>query len=292
MTGAPEGVGATALLTAYARAQEPERDSRLFTDPWAQLFVTTAVGDDEGILPRIGMARPTDPCELWETFRDYFVGRTPFYDKGILEQVQTGTRQIVILAAGMDSRAFRLDLPSDTVLYEVDTAPVLDFKNAALDGQHAEAICQRIPVAADLREPWIELLTNAGLDTDEPIVWVAEGLLMYLTPEQSHRLLGTITENSVPGSLVLTEYPARQVDEQTLLARTNDEADRGSARAIASIVQEGPGVEPAGWLHSFGWDSEVKTIGVQLAELGRPVPPLLEVTEDHVAIWLLSGSRS
>lgn len=291
MSATPEGVGATALLTAYARAEESGRVDRLFDDPWARIFVEEATGHNGDGLPRIGMANADRASEIWEAFRAYFVGRTPFYDRHLLAAVGQGVRQVVLLAAGMDSRALRLDLPADTTVYELDTAPVLDFKNDVLARRGAEPVCTRVCVPGDLREDWAASLAAAGLRLDEPVVWVAEGLLMYFSPEQSDRLLTTITEQAGGGGSVITEYNAVPVGEDALIARTLDDVDRGAARALASIVRQGPETEPAGWLRGFGWQPEVTDIAAVIAESGRDVPPIFDVAPDRIPVWLLAGTR-
>src|ERR1700738_613368 len=141
-----EEIGTTALLTAHARAEESGRPDRLFDDPWAQVFVEAAAGTAEDGLPSFGMARNSDPSELWVFFREYFTARTPFYARCVLAAVDRGVRQIVLLAAGVDARAFRLDLPADTTVFELDSAPVLQFKQEILDHAGATPVCRRVCV--------------------------------------------------------------------------------------------------------------------------------------------------
>jgi methyltransferase (TIGR00027 family) len=122
----PEGVGLTALVAAYARAQESRRPDRLFDDPVAELFVTAAVGATEGgRLPRLGPANEDGDSELWNGLHPILSSRTPFYDKHILRGVLQGCRQLVLLGAGLDARAFRLDLPTDMAGRQARSVQVL-----------------------------------------------------------------------------------------------------------------------------------------------------------------------
>ncbi|GHF34280.1 putative S-adenosyl-L-methionine-dependent methyltransferase [Amycolatopsis bartoniae] len=287
---APEGVRATALLTAYARAQESARPDRLFDDPWARLFVREATAFTGEGLPRMGMARDENISPLWHAFSSYFAARTPFYDERLRRAVEAGARQVVLLGASMDTRAYRLGLPGGTTVFEVDSGSVLEFKNGVLTRHGARATCRRVPVPVDVRDAWDGPLVEAGFRRDEPVVWLAEGLLMYFTAQESDRLLARVTACSGERALLLTEYPARMVDEATMTARATDEAERISAMMMANVVHSGPGGEPAEWLARHGWAGEVTDIAAQLRRWGRDVPDVFADAPDRVPVWLMAAT--
>lgn len=291
---APEGVRATALLTAYARAQESARPDRLFDDPWARHFVTEATAFTGEGLPRIGMARDDVVSPLWgQGFGAYFATRTPFYDEHLLRATAEGARQVVLLGASMDTRAYRLPLPADTTVFELDNASVLSFKDGVLARRGAQPVCRRRTVPVELRGDWSGDLAEAGFRPGEPVVWIAEGLLMYFTTEDSDTLLAAITGQSQGPATLLTEYPARMVDEETMTSRATDEAERVSAMMMANLVRPGPGPEtdPAEWLGRHGWRAEVTDVAAEMRRLGRPVPDVFDNAPDRVPVWLISATR-
>jgi methyltransferase (TIGR00027 family) len=180
----------------------------------------------------------------------------------------------VILASGLDSRAYRLPWPAGTVVYEVDRPEVLEFKTRTLAGLGAEPTADRRVVAADLREDWPAALRAAGFDPARPTAWSAEGLLGYLPPEAQDRLLDTVTELSAPGSRVATENRPnpRPGDE----ARTKEGLDRLSGRwrgqgfdtDMARLRYFGERNEAAPYLAARGWELTGSTVRELLAAHG------------------------
>ncbi|SRX93542.1 putative S-adenosylmethionine-dependent methyltransferase [Mycobacterium tuberculosis H37Rv] [Mycobacterium shimoidei] len=126
--------------------------------------------------------------------------RTRFYDQFFDEAGQGGVRQAVILAAGLDARAYRLPWPAGSVVYEIDMPEVIEFKTATLSKLGAEPTAQRRTVAVDLRDDWPAALRAAGFDTGAPSAWSAEGLVVYLPPEAQDALFDNITALSAAGS--------------------------------------------------------------------------------------------
>jgi methyltransferase (TIGR00027 family) len=115
----------------------------------------------------------------------------------------------VILASGLDSRAYRLQWPTGTTVFEIDLPEVIEFKTATLTNLGAAPTAERRAVAADLRQDWPAALRENGFDTDRPTAWIAEGLLHYLAPDAKQRLLDNITALSAKGSkLALDNLPA------------------------------------------------------------------------------------
>ena len=193
--------------------------------------------------------------------------RTKFLDDLLQQASAAGVRQVVLLGAGMDSRAFRINWPEGTRLFEVDTATPLDFKASVLRQEQASPRCERITVAVDLREGWPAALVAAGHDPSKPTVWIAEGLLIYLPDDAVELLLARISAQSAAGSRMGLTLGSRGVIE-----RFGADAVPGSAASM--WVSEMPD-DPVGWLAGHGWDAESHTLRECAAAYGRPIstPP-------------------
>ena len=237
-------VSKTALGVARVRAAESERADRLFDDPWAARFCAAApdqVPDGE-----------RSPTAL--AFAFHAIIRTRFYDDYLLG---SGCRQVVLLAAGLDTRAYRLDWPADTTLYEVDLPKVLTFKGFVL--AHAEPRCARTVVPADLRDDW----NLPGFRPELPTAWLAEGLLIYLTPTDADRLLSTVTELSAPGSRIAFERGDR--------THRDEAANSPSMQRYSSLWRGGLDQPPSQWLTEHGWQPTEHELGDVAAGYGRPL---------------------
>ncbi|MFF9607522.1 class I SAM-dependent methyltransferase [Streptomyces sp. NPDC014684] len=258
----PSGVWATAVGVARVRALETERENALFRDPLAQAFAAA------------GGLWPSSPPPVDEAARRRrlavslsIVIRTKFLDDLLRQASASGVRQVVLLGAGMDSRAFRINWPDGTRLFEVDTAAPLDFKASVLRQERAVAHCERITVAVDLREDWPGALAAAGHDPAAPTAWIAEGLLIYLPEEAVELLLARISAHSAAGSRLGLTLGSRGVIE-----RFGTEAAPGSAASM--WVSEMPD-DPVSWLARHGWEAESHTLRERAAAYGRPIstPP-------------------
>ncbi|ANS62414.1 methyltransferase [Streptomyces lincolnensis] len=172
--------------------------------------------------------------------------RTKFLDDLLRRAFASGVRQAVLLGAGMDSRAFWMDWPEGTRLFEVDTAAPLDFKASVLRQERAVARCERITVAVDLREDWPAALSAAGHDPAVPTVWIAEGLLIYLPEDAVELLLARISAQSAAGSRMGLTLGSRGVIE-----RFGTDAAPGSAASL--WVSEMPD-NPVAWPARHGWE--------------------------------------
>ena len=289
----PDGVGLTALVTAYARAQESRRPRPLFTDPLAELFVAAAVGAEDIAaheLPRLGPARQDGSSDLWNSLYGYFSGRTPFYDRYLSTSVAAGARQVVLLGAGLDARAYRLSLPDDATVFEIDSAAVLDFKAVVVGRHELRSAARVVAVAADLREDWARALTDRGFEPDKPTAWMAEGLLMYLTSGQADRLLGEIDSLSASSSTLAGEY----LNRRTALTdvAVSDAADRAVAELFVSADQGGPAAEPVTWLANQGWVGAARDFVTELAALDRATPGLFDDTRpDPLRLSLFTATK-
>ena len=180
---------------AAARARESERADRLFYDP-----LSTTLAGPEGFawLESMETAAGSDGPGL------YPVIRTRFFDDFLLDSCRRlGVRQVVLAASGLDTRAFRLDWPSRTRLYELDLPEVLDAKEDAIDKAGAKPTCERRTIRVDLsQETWPEALLGAGYQAESPSVWLIEGLFFYLTRAAVHGLLEKVGTLTVAGTLL------------------------------------------------------------------------------------------
>lgn len=202
-------VGATATMVAAARAVASNESDPIISDPFAAPLVR-AVGLGffrrlvDGEVDLNEMSDGGEQALQLET--DSIAVRTRFFDDFFLNAARDGVRQAVILAAGLDARAYRLAWPSGSVVYEVDQPKVVEFKTTTMANLGATATAERRTVSIDLREDWPAALRSSGFDVSQPTSWSAEGLLMYLPPEAQDLLFDNITALSAPGSKLATEF--------------------------------------------------------------------------------------
>lgn len=192
-----ESVGATALGVAYSRAQEATTSCPLFTDPFAQMFVDAAV-------ERGWQLPPTSMLERIRSIAGYAASRTKFLDEFFTAAGANGIEQAVILAAGLDARAWRLPWIDRSVVYEIDEPKVLAFKADTLRG-NADPSAKYVQVPIDLRQDWPTALVEAGFDPSEPAAWSAEGLLPHLPADGQDLLFERIHSLSAGGSRIAVE---------------------------------------------------------------------------------------
>ncbi|WP_416566685.1 SAM-dependent methyltransferase [Nocardia testacea] len=267
---APTGVGRTALMVAGARAAESARPDALFVDPYAADFLAAAGGGE--------FAGGSDAARMWDSFSSYLPIRTRYFDDYLLDATRT-VEQIVIVAAGLDTRAFRLPLPPEIVVYELDTPEMLTFKQQVLDAQGAQPAGRRVTAPADLREDWGARLVAAGFDPSAPAAWLVEGLLSYLSPEHNDRLLAGISDLSAAGSRLSIEY--LHVDSVALMAAA---AAGESGSEITAMWQGGGVAEPAQpWLARHGWDAEISDTYERAAAYHRELPTLGDTAMERFA---------
>ncbi|MGW3992521.1 SAM-dependent methyltransferase [Amycolatopsis sp. NPDC004772] len=276
MTGRHDGdtwdlassVGATATMAAAARAMATRADPALIDDRFAEPLVR-AVGVD--LLTRLASGEAAPGELVAPVWIDVAKVRTKFYDEFFRE---AGLTQAVILASGLDSRAYRLPWPAGTVVYEIDRPEVLEFKTRTLAGLGAEPTADRRVVPADLREDWPAALRAAGFDPARPTAWSAEGLLGYLPPEAQDRLLDTITGLSAPGSRVATENrpnprPGDEAGTKAGLDRISGRwREQGFDTDMARLRYFGERNEAEPYLAARGWVLTGNTVRELLAEHG------------------------
>lgn len=273
-------VGATALGVAAARATETLRADALIRDPFAQILVDAtgkATGWERLVAGDIDWPDP-EAGRIYDRMVDYQATRTHFFDEYFLAAAAAGIRQVVILASGLDSRAYRLDWPAGTTVYEIDQPQVLKFKDSALAAHQPTA--QRRGVAIDLREDWPAALRAAGFDSAQPTAWLAEGLLPYLPADAQDNLFRDIGVLSAAGSRVAVEgYEGKLVLGESEEEAVRREQVRAAFKTaidvdvtIENLIYEDENrADPAEWLDAHGWSVTKTDAHDEMARLGRPV---------------------
>jgi methyltransferase (TIGR00027 family) len=220
-------VGATATMVAASRALASQGPDALLDDPFADPLVR-AVGLDPFVRIIDGdIDFEDDPLLNRKTRTQQIAVRTRFFDDFFNAATGDGVRQAVILASGLDTRAYRLRWPAGTVVYEIDQPQVIDFKTTTLANLGANPSAERRTVGTDLRDDWPEALRRRGFDVTQPTAWSAEGLLPYLPPEAQDRLFDNIAALSAPGSQVATEHvPDPNAFSNELVQRINERWQR------------------------------------------------------------------
>ena len=274
-----EGVGATALSVARARVAETAADCPLYTDPYAHFFLEAAA--EAGWQSPFG-----DDPERMQGMAAYMASRTKNFDEFFTTAGADGIDQVVILAAGLDTRAWRLPWISGTVVFELDQPKVLEFKGQVLAGHGARPDTEYHPVPIDLRHDWPKALQQNGFDPSKPTAWSAEGLLPYLRATDQDRLLERIDALSATGSRIAVEAFGPDFYSADLLARRRERMVKARKAAVDAGRQPIP--DPSGlwyfeprtdveqWLTGAGWDVTT-TSAVELMEhYQRPAPEGLE----------------
>jgi methyltransferase (TIGR00027 family) len=282
-----ELVGATALGVAAARAAETAGANPLIRDEFAGVLVSSAGP---------AWARLTDAELAWldgdqqgqRVHRlgvDYQAVRTHFFDEYFENAVSAGIRQVVILAAGLDSRAYRLSWPAGTAVYEIDQPKVLEYKTGILESHRAVPTASRRPVPVDLRDDWPAALAAAGFDRSQPTAWLAEGLLPYLPSDAQDRLFEMFTALSAPGSQVAVEVfgmNSRSNTQRWLRMRERLGLD---VNVQALTYHEPDRSDAIQWLGEHGWLVHGVDNREEMARLGRPVPE--DLSDEAVRSTLL-----
>jgi methyltransferase (TIGR00027 family) len=275
-------VGSTAVMVAAARAAETERPDPLIRDPYAKVLVAGAgTGAWEFMLDDEFVAKVADAdaeaAAVFEHMGAYQAVRTHFFDAFFADAVAAGIRQIVILASGLDSRAYRLQWPAGTTVYEIDQPQVLQYKSATLDEHGVTPRAERREVPMDLRFDWPTALQQAGFDAGAPTAWLAEGLLMYLPAAAQDQLFEHITALSARGSRIAAETMGVQADDRRAQMRERFEriaAQFGveSALDVQELIYSDPDrADVAVWLAEHGWASTATSSRDEMRRLGRSV---------------------
>jgi len=266
-------VGSTATMVAAQRALSSREG--LIDDPFAEPLVR-AVGLDffiraldgeielEDVDPEFNMRRAAEGMAV----------RTRWFDKLFTDAAAAGVRQAVILAAGLDARAYRLPWPDGTTVYELDQPAVIEFKTETLAGLSAKPKADRRAVAIDLRYDWPKALLDNGFDATQPTAWIAEGLLIYLPPEAQDLLFDRINELSAPGSRVATEHiPDVTMFSDERSQRITERLKKyGHDIEMSDLIFHGERSHVIEYLTAHGWDVTSQTMRDAYAANGFMFP--------------------
>ena len=278
-------VGVTATMVAAARAAASRKSDALINDPFAEPLVT-AVGVEpltklsSGEIDFADLEADDDEAAgAARRFADAMAVRTKFFDDFFADAGAAGIRQAVILASGLDARAYRLPWPDGTVVFELDQPQVIQFKTSKLAELDALPTAELRSVAVDLRDEWPTALRDAGFDSGKPTAWIAEGLLGYLPPDAQDRLLDNITALSAPGSRVACETAANpgQLDHDEVRERMQTASDRWQKHGFdidfVELVYIGERNPVPAYLAEHGWKTHGSTARELFAQYGLEPPP-------------------
>lgn len=294
-------VGATATMVAAARAVASRADHPVINDPYAEPLVR-AVGVDfftrlaSGELTAADLDSGADgesPVGM-SRFADGMAARTRFFDDFFADAVGAGIRQAVILASGLDARAYRLAWPQDMTVYEIDQPEVIEFKATTLAGLGVAPSAKLATVAVDLRNDWPAALADAGFDAAAPTAWIAEGLLGYLPPDAQDRLLDTIGSLSAPGSrLAVESVPSHhEADQDELREKMKESTDRwrneGFDLDFSELVFLGERADVTEYLRGQNWTVQATPTNDLLVRYGLD---LLEDGEGFAEVVYVSATR-
>lgn len=253
--GPAHSVGATATMVAASRAVAAKGPDALLDDPLADPLVRAV-----GLAPFIRIIDgeldfEDDPLFNRKARAEQITVRTRFFDDFFTGATHDGVRQAVILASGLDTRAYRLRWPAGTVVYEIDQPDVIAFKTDTLAGLGAAPTAERRTISIDLRDDWPAALREGGFDVTQPTAWSAEGLLPYLPPDAQDRLFDNITALSAPGSRVATEHvPDSDAFSDERLRRISERWQRfGFDLDAADLFYRGERNVVVDYLSDHGW---------------------------------------
>ncbi|MEE6177360.1 class I SAM-dependent methyltransferase [Mycobacterium sp. 050134] len=270
------GVGYTALLVAGWRALHAASPQPLVRDDYAKLFIAASRDPYlEGVLANPGTS------EGETAFPRLYGAQTRFFDDFFIAAGDAGIRQAVIVAAGLDSRAYRLDWPSGATVFELDLPKVLEFKAQVLGERGAEPKARRVGVGADLRTDWSRALEAAGFDVERPSAWSVEGVLPYLTDDAQSTLFARISGLSAPGSRIAIGALGSRLDHDRLAALEADHPGVNVSGGVDfSALTYEPETEPAERLATHGWTVEPVRSTLDLQAGYGLTPPEVDVKID------------
>jgi methyltransferase (TIGR00027 family) len=266
-------VGATATAVAAQRAIASKAPDAFLNDPWADPLVR-AVGIDTFIkLLDHQIDSSDDPLLNRQAVKEQITVRTRFFDDFFVQATESGVQQAVILASGLDTRAYRLPWPAGTVVYELDQPEVIEFKTRTLADLGATPSAERRTVSIDLRDDWPSALKEAGFDPGRPTAWSAEGLLVYLPPEAQDRLFDNIAAASAPGSRIATEHlDLSRIPSDWAQKLTERSRRIGSKIDLAELFYTGERNTAAEYLAARGWQIDIRTTEQAYGANGFEVP--------------------
>jgi len=266
-------VGATATAVAASRAVASRGPDALLDDPFAEPLVR-AVGLDTYVRMIDGeLFSEDDPLMNRKTMSEQIAVRTRYFDDFFTAAAEAGLRQAVILAAGLDTRGYRLPWPVGTVVFEVDQPEVIKFKTSTLNRLGAVPTATHKTVAVDLRDDWPTALREAGFDPAQATAWIAEGLLVYLPPDAQDRLFDNITALSAPGSRLATEHMDMESMPDDWAEKLDERSRRvGSDIKLSELFYSGDRNTAGEYLSSHGWQVTTRPTAEAFAANGFFLP--------------------
>jgi methyltransferase (TIGR00027 family) len=266
-------VGATATGVAASRALASKQPDALINDPYADALVKAVDIEHLNKLADGELDNGNDPLMNRQQMCEQIAVRTRFFDDFFVSAVSAGIRQAVILASGLDTRAYRLPWPRDAVVFEIDQPQVLEFKTRTLAGIGAEPATDRRTVAIDLRDDWPRALLNTGFQQGVPTAWIAEGLLIYLPPDAQDRLFDNITSLSAPGSRLATEHMDLAAPAEEWTEKLSERSRRmGSNIDLAELFYLGERTSAGDYLTAKDWDVTIRSSRKAYALNGFTLP--------------------
>jgi len=258
MNSHKHAVAATGLLAAAVRAKESGRADRLFADPFAERL---AGAEGLQLLADAVAATGQAPAEI--------AIRTRFFDEALLDAQDSGASQVVLLAAGMDARAYRLPWREGTTIYEVDQPQVIKAKDERLTGDRPR--CRRVAVGVDLVDDWPEALRSQGFTSSATTVWLVEGLLQYIDAPAIDTLFARIDALSARGAVLLFNVIGKALLESPFLQKTQQFMRRLGAPWTFGTDTPGALVDGRGWKPVV---TDVAEVGSRWHRWEHPVVPL------------------
>ncbi len=267
-------VGSTALFVATARALAAQKPDPLAVDPFAEIFCRAVGGAAADVLDGKVPEHQLKTPDWGNHFVTFQGARTRYFDDYFRRAADAGVRQVVILAAGLDSRAYRLPWPDATTIFELDRPQVLDFKREVLAEHGAKPNAERREVAIDLRDDWPTALRDSGFDPARPSAWIAEGLLLYLPADAEEKLFTGINALASPHSHVAVEdsAPMSPDEYEAAVEQERAAAAEGERRVWAQLVYNERHAPADQWFDEHGWVAVPTPLADYLRGVGRPVP--------------------
>lgn len=249
---------------------EARKADPLAVDQYAEVFCRKVGGEWTTAVEGTDPEHPLQ-TEFGENFVNFQGARTKYFDEYFARAIEAGVQQVVLLAAGLDSRAYRLPWVDGTVVYELDQPRVLEFKRDTVDQLGEAPAAERREVAIDLRDDWPRTLQDSGFDPSRPSAWIAEGLLIYLPATAQEQLFAGIDALAAPGSFVGIEESVPMPDE-AFQAKRAEAVSSGDENAFFTLVYNQQHQPADQWFGSRGWDAVATPLQEYLARVGRPVP--------------------
>jgi methyltransferase (TIGR00027 family) len=266
-------VGATATGVAASRALASKQADPLISDPYADALVKAVGLEHCNRIADGELKSDDDPLMNTDRMCEQIAVRTRFFDDFFTRATAARIPQAVILASGLDTRAYRLPWPPGAAVFEIDQPRVIEFKSTVLASLGADAAAAHRTVAVDLRDDWPTALRDSGFDPSTPTAWIAEGLLIYLPPEAQDRLFDNITALSAPGSRLATEHMDIKGSPDEWTEKLDERSRRmGSNISLADLFYTGERNSAGDYLTSKGWDVTIRSTREAYAVNGFEFP--------------------